>query len=170
MPIQFGSSKHEQSVSLLKKLLESGSYNYVLDSTSAHNIPGQARGILTGGNLALVCDSLGTSNEIETDNRVLFLEDIGEDIYQIDRMLNQLKRAGKLDNIKGLIMGQFTDIRDTNPSFGMDLQEMILPLIPSNIPVVFDFPAGHEAPNYPLVINGEHELIIDDKVTLNYPG
>ena len=89
-------------------------------SCAAHpfNKPGTATGELVGGNLSLLAHLTGTASDINTKNKILFLEDIGEQIYNIDRMLYQLKRSGKLDKLAGLIIGGFTDMKDTERPFG----------------------------------------------------
>ena len=171
MPVQFGDPKHEFSILNLKELLFKNCYEYELNSNENHSIPGKAEGLLTGGNLSLVCDSLGTSNEIQTEGKILFLEEIGEPIYRVDRMFHQLGRAGKFENIVGLILGQFTDISDSTPSFGKSIEQMIIPLIPNKIPISIDFPAGHESPNYPLVMNAINSLDVGASSTrLKYSG
>ncbi len=168
MPIQFGSTNHLESVELLRKLLFEGRYSYDLSGSSYHNGTLRDSTILTGGNLAMVCDSLGTGTEIDTEGKVLFLEEIGEDIYRVDRMLKQLERAGKFKVLKALLIGHFTDIRDTDTSFGISLESMILEKVPSEIPVVFGLPFGHESPNYPIMINATHQITIGETVSLTF--
>jgi muramoyltetrapeptide carboxypeptidase len=125
-------------------------------------------GELVGGNLSLLAHLTGTASDINTKNKILFIEDIGEYIYSIDRMLYQLKRSGKLDNLAGLIIGGFTDMKDTERPFGKTVYEVIQEIIAGyNYPVCFDFPVSHEKENYALKVGGTYELTISTKkVTL----
>lgn len=116
--------------------------------------PGVARGRLTGGNLSLICTLMGTPYEIETDNRVLFLEDVHEEPYRIDRYLSQLRLAGKFDSVTAVILGKFTDAaaEEGKPSLTLDeiFQDYFADL---GVPVTTNFPAGHVANNATLPIN-----------------
>src|SRR5690606_18612351 len=85
---------------------------------SRFNRQGEAEGILTGGNLAILTHLTGSASEVPVDGKILFIEDIGEHLYQIDRMLLSLKRAGKLRHLKGLVVGSFTEMEDTDRPFG----------------------------------------------------
>jgi muramoyltetrapeptide carboxypeptidase len=138
--------------------------------SAAHpfNKTGTVSGELVGGNLSLLAHLTGTSSDINTKNKILFIEDIGEYIYSIDRMLYQLKRSGKLDNLAGLIIGGFTDMKDTERPFGKTVYEVIQEIIAGyNYPVCFDFPVSHEKENYALKVGGTYELTISTKkVTL----
>lgn len=120
---------------------------------------GVATGRLIGGNLAVLCGTLGTPFEIETEGRIFFLEDIGERLYRIDRYLNQLRLAGKLNKLAGVLLGDFsydaTDQREDPADIARFLQEFFSPL---GIPVLAGFPAGHEAINLSLPIGGLVEL------------
>jgi muramoyltetrapeptide carboxypeptidase len=113
--------------------------------------PGQAEGRITGGNLALVAATLGTPYEIETAGRLLFLEDIGERPYRIDRYLSQLRLAGKLREVAGIVLGYFTDCLPAEGEKSLALKEVLADYMdPLTIPVVCNFPAGHEVPNVTL--------------------
>ncbi len=135
-----------------------------------NNRKGQARGKLVGGNLAILAHLSGSRSQIDTGGNILFIEDIGEYLYNLDRMLLNLKRAGLLDNLSGLICGGFTDIMDTERPFGQNIYEIVLDKVREyHYPVCFDFPAGHIDVNYPLILGLEHELLIENQnVTLNY--
>jgi muramoyltetrapeptide carboxypeptidase len=112
---------------------------------------GQAEGRIVGGNLALIASTLGTPYEIDTTDRLLFLEDIGEPPYRIDRYLSQLRLAGKLDPLTGVILGHFTNCQPTEREKSLSLDEVMADyLAPLNVPVVRNFPAGHEMPNLTL--------------------
>ncbi|WP_338765397.1 LD-carboxypeptidase [Bernardetia sp. ABR2-2B] len=109
---------------------------------------GETEGEVIGGNLSMIINSLATPTEINTDNKILFLEEVGENLYAIDRMLWQLYRAGKLRNLKGLIIGSFSDSKQTAQQFGFSVEQMITDLVQEyNYPVAFDFPIGHTAQN-----------------------
>ena len=113
--------------------------------------PGQAEGRIVGGNLALIASTLGTPYEIDTTDRLLFLEDIGEPPYRIDRYLSQLHLAGKLDPLTGVILGHFTNCQPAVREKSLSLDEVMADyLAPLNVPVVRNFPAGHEMPNLTL--------------------
>jgi len=113
--------------------------------------PGTAEGRITGGNLALVAATLGTPYEIDTAGRLLFLEDTGERPYRIDRYLSQLRLAGKLAEAAGIILGYFTDCQPAAEKASLSLEEVLGDYLePLPIPVVRNFPAGHEAPNVTL--------------------
>ncbi len=129
---------------------------------ATHNRSGIAEGILTGGNLSLLTHLMGSASEVDTEEKILFIEDIGEHLYKIDRMLLTLKRAGKLDNLKGLILGYFTDMEDTERPFGQTIEEIIWDKVKEyNYPVCFNFPCGHEDVNYTLTLGMPHKLIVN---------
>lgn len=131
------------------------------------NRNGVCEGELIGGNLALLAHIIGTKSDIDTKNKVLFIEDIGEYKYNIDRMLMQLKRAGKLEALAGLIVGSFTDIKDTTIPFGKDIKEIIFDAVKEyDYPVCFDFPVGHVKENYVLKTGVNYQLSIEEAVTL----
>ncbi|MEP6682655.1 MAG: LD-carboxypeptidase, partial [Parafilimonas sp.] len=118
---------------------------------ASHNLNrnGICVGELVGGNLSLLAHIIGSKSDINTKNKILFFEDIGEYKYNIDRMLMQLKRAGKLHELSGLIVGSFTEIKDTTIPYGKELKEIIFDSVKDyNYPVCFDFPAGHVKENY----------------------
>lgn len=130
---------------------------------SPYNRPGNATGILTGGNLAILAHLTGSVSEVDTTDKILFIEDIGEYLYNIDRLLLNLKRAGKLDNIKALIVGSFTDLQDTERPFGQTVEEIIWDKVKEyNYPVCFNFPSGHQDINYTLRLGMMHSLTVDE--------
>ena len=117
------------------------------------NKEGTATAELVGGNLSLLANITGTPSDINTKNKILFLEDIGEQIYNIDRMLYQLKRSGKLDNLAGLIIGGFTDMKDTERPFGKTVYEAIKDIVAEyDYPIAYEFPVSHGTRNYALKI------------------
>lgn len=125
------------------------------------NRNGFAEGELVGGNLSLLVHSIGSSSDIYTKNKILFIEDIGEYKYNVDRMLIQLKRSGKLDELTGLIVGKFTEIKDTVIPFGQNVDDLIFNKVKEyNYPVCFDFPVGHVKENYALKVGVNYDLEI----------
>lgn len=125
------------------------------------NKTGEAIGELVGGNLSLIAHLVGSDSDIKTKGRILFLEDIGEYSYNIDRMMYQLKRSGKLKNLAGLIIGGFTDMKDTERPFGKEVYEIIHEIIKEyNYPVCFGFPVSHGKENYALKIGAGYKLKI----------
>ena len=130
---------------------------------SKYNRAGIATAELTGGNLSLLVHVTGSASEVNYEGKILFIEDIGEHLYQVDRMLMHLKRAGKLARLKGLIVGGFTDMQDTTRPFGQTIEEIILDKVAAyNFPVCFNFPAGHQDVNYTLTMGLPHQLIVDE--------
>jgi muramoyltetrapeptide carboxypeptidase len=128
------------------------------------NKKGTATGELVGGNLCLLAHLTGTPSDINTKNKILFIEDIGEQIYNIDRMLYQLKRSGKLKNLAGLVVGGFTDMKDTDRPFGKTVEEVIQAIVAEyKYPVCFNFPVSHGKENYALKVGGKYELAISNR-------
>jgi muramoyltetrapeptide carboxypeptidase len=115
------------------------------------NNKGKAEGPLVGGNLALIAHLIGTRSELKTRGKILFLEDLGEHLYSIDRMFVQMKRSGKLDDLAGLIIGGFTDMKDTDRPFGKTINELIHDQVKDyKYPICFGFPVSHDKENYAL--------------------
>ena len=114
-------------------------------------VKGSCQGVLTGGNLSLVASSLGTPYEIDTKGKILFLEDVDESIYRIDRMLLQLKNAGKLDDCAGIILGAWTNCTADTPALSLTLDEVFNELIVlAGKPVIRDVVCGHCLPTMSL--------------------
>lgn len=131
------------------------------------NRAGKAAGELIGGNLSLVAHLVGSASSYQTKGKILFLEDVGEYIYNADRMMVQLKRAGMLDGLAGLIIGGFSDMKDTTTPFGTDVFSVIYEHIKSyKYPVCFDFPVSHEPNNYALKHGVKHAFSVGKKVSL----
>ena len=161
-----GGYKNEYVLSL-KNALEGKKIKY---SVPAHefNKKGQAIGELVGGNLSLMAHLAGTDSDIKTRGRILFIEDVDEYSYNIDRMLHQLKRSGKLSKLAGLIIGGFTDMKDTERPFGKTVYEIIRDIIKEyDYPVCYDFPVSHSDRNYTLKIGAGYKLkVTKSKVLL----
>ena len=114
-----------------------------------------------GGNLSLVYAALGTPEQPDTTNAVLFLEDLDEYLYHIDRMMLSLKRAGKLSNLAGLLVGGMTDMKDNTIPFGKNAEEIIASHVSEyNYPVCYVFPSGHDKVNLPLVMGRNCEMTV----------
>jgi muramoyltetrapeptide carboxypeptidase len=151
MPINFDDNTKDSRDSLFEAI-EGNRSSYEI-SSSDMNIFGKAEAQLVGGNISVLDSLLGSDIFPDTDGKILFLEDLDEYLYHIDRMMTALQRAGKLDNIKGLIVGGLTKMHDNNIPFGMSAEEIILEKVKDkNIPVCFNFPAGHIDDNRTLVL------------------
>ncbi|WP_069660082.1 S66 peptidase family protein [Arcticibacter eurypsychrophilus] len=150
------------SLESLRKALFGESLNYQYKSqTTGRN--GKATGTLIGGNLTLLVMMSGSISEMDFDDKILFIEDISEYLYSVDRMLWQLKRAGKLAKLKGLIIGDFTDMKDNPTPFGETIPEMVMNHVKEyDYPVCFNFPAGHIADNFALKLGSLIELSVKD--------
>ncbi|MEO9211008.1 MAG: LD-carboxypeptidase, partial [Ginsengibacter sp.] len=108
---------------------------------------------------------IGTPSDIDTKNKILFIEDVGEYIYNVDRMMYQLKRSGKLEHLKGLVIGHFSDMKDTTIPFGQSTEEAIKAIVKNYVyPVCFDFPVSHDTENYALKVGMEYELNVDQNL------
>lgn len=134
-----------------------------LSATSTQNKPGHAEGALIGGNLSIVYSLIGTNNQPDYSDKILFVEDLAEHLYHIDRMFYALNKSGILDKISGLVVGGMTDLEDTATPFGMSVEEIILAHFKyRNIPIAFGFPAGH--------LNDNRALILGKKVRFYVEG
>lgn len=166
MPISF--TKDEESVSLLKNALFGEGLTYAIDGHTL-NRTGEAKGELVGGNLSLLYALASTPSDIETGGKILFLEDLDEYLYHIDRMMMQLKRSGKLSKLSGLVIGGFTEMKDNTIPFGKTAEQIILDSVKEyTYPVCFGFPAGHSVKNYPLYMGKEVQLAVKEKTLLKF--
>ena len=128
------------------------------------NKPGIAKGELVGGNLSLLYSLSGTPFDIDTTGKILFIEDLDEYLYHIDRMMMQLKLSGKLKNLSGIIVGGMTDMKDNPIPFGKLTEDIILDAVKEyDYPVCFDFPAGHIDENLAIYFGREVELNVHDE-------
>ena len=127
------------------------------------NRTGIGEGILIGGNLSIIQNLMGTSSEIATNGKILFLEEVGEYMYSLDRMFMNLKRAGKLSGLKGLIIGGFNKIKTDDPGeeFGKTVYDIVMEKVENyKYPVCFNFPVGHQKNNYALKCGAMHLLTV----------
>lgn len=157
-----GGYKNKYVQSLLKLLKgEPEIYN---TKWHKYNKQGKITAPLVGGNLSLIAHSIGTKSAYDFKKKILFLEDIGEYLYNIDRMLIQLKRAGIFSKISGLIIGGFTDCKDTTLPFGKDIHSIINNHISDlKIPVCFNFPIGHQPQNFAVKVGATYTLKVETK-------
>lgn len=131
---------------------------YLMGGELAHSFPkndfnrgDEISGIITGGNLSMLCAISGTPYDIDYRGKILFIEEVSEHKYKIDRMMQSLRLSGKLSQIKGLLVGGFTDVMDNKRPFGKDVEEIILDAVKGfDYPVIFNVPAGHLEANYPI--------------------
>ncbi|WP_342646602.1 LD-carboxypeptidase [Mucilaginibacter sp. CSA2-8R] len=148
------------SVETLRQVLFGETVSYKFSAQPLNRL-GSAKGTLIGGNLAILQSIAGSVSDYEYDGKILFIEDVSEYLYSIDRMMYMLKRAGKLTNLAGLIVGGFTDVKDNDILFGQTAYEIIKALVNDyNYPVCFDFPAGHVADNWAMVFGKEVQLVV----------
>ena len=154
-----GENEYVQSI----QLALTGSKASYKAKPNQHNRIGKASGVLVGGNLAMLAHIVGTSSDIKTKNRILFIEDTGEYLYNIDRMLYQLKRNGKFEKLAGVIVGGFTDNKDTERPFGQTADEIIRDVFADyDYPISFGFPVSHGRENYALKVGVQYQLTISD--------
>ncbi len=133
-----------------------------------NNQLGSNKGILLGGNLTLLANVIGTPSDYSTKGKILFIEDIGEYLYSIDRLLMQLKRAGKLKSLAGLIVGGFTDMKDTERPYGKKVQDIIKEIVQEyKYPICYNCPISHNKENVAVKIGITYELkVTKSKVSL----
>lgn len=168
MPLNFENNSDEALNSLLSAL--SGLDCSISTIPNKNNKSGSARGKLVGGNLSVLQSLLGTDDQIDYSNTILFLEDVSEYLYKIDRMFYSFEKAGVFNKIKGLIIGGMTDLKDSDIPFGQTIEQIILNhFIFHNIPIAFGFPAGHIDDNRALILGADCQLVVNDfEVSLSY--
>ena len=156
-----------QTINSIKDALSGKNMRYNV-VPNAYNRPGNAEGILIGGNLKTIETLSGTASDIKTAGKLLFVEDTFEYLYSIDRMFWNLKRTGKLKELKGLIIGGFNPKPDDpGEEFGRTLQEIVLEKVKEfRYPVCFDFPVGHQRANFALKCGVRHKLSVDKEQSL----
>ncbi|AYL98411.1 S66 peptidase family protein [Mucilaginibacter celer] len=162
MPINIpDASKH--SLDTLRQALFGESLSYEFTSYGI-NRSGEGQGILIGGNLSLLVAASGSISDPDYSGKILFIEDVGEYLYSVDRMLRMLKRAGKLAGLAGLIVGGFSGMKDNDIPFGQTVPEIVMDVVSGyNYPVCFDFPAGHIPDNNSLVLGRPVHLMVNEQ-------
>lgn len=161
MPVNFQTN----TVAAIESLFDALSGKPLEYKFDAHplNIHGTASGEVVGGNLSLLYSLLGTKTGLHTHDKLLFLEDLDEYLYHIDRMMMALKRAGKLQSLSGLIVGGMTDMKDNAIPYGKNAEEIILEHCGGNgYPICFGFPAGHIDDNRAVKLGMDAKLIVTD--------
>lgn len=150
--LMFNEEETKQSIETFRKALFGEALSYEITS-SKYNKNGKVAGQLVGGNLSILLTMLGSKSQLNTDGKILFIEEIGEYKYHIDRMLQSLKRAGYFKNCKGLIVGNMNNIKKNTTVWGASIEQLILDVVAEyDFPVLFDFPAGHETDNRALTL------------------
>jgi muramoyltetrapeptide carboxypeptidase len=160
-----------EALTALKQILFEGQVSYVIPEniSSDFNRQRSAKGILAGGNLSLLYAINGTPSDLDYSGKILFIEDLDEYLYHIDRMMLTLKRSGKLKSLAGLIVGGMTDMKDNTIPFGKSAEEIILEAVAEySYPVCFGFPAGHIRDNRPLIFGREVELNVTEEIVLKF--
>lgn len=161
MPLNYNDrSTTPESLSTLKEALFEGRCSYQWSPDTLKQ--GETSSIVAGGNLSLIYNLLGIGLRDFFKDKILFIEDTNEHLYRIDRMLMGLKLAGIFENISGLLVGGITDIIDSGVGFGKSIEELILDVVsPYDIPVAFDFPAGHINDNRAIYLGREAFFRVD---------
>ncbi len=159
-----GRSDSVASMEMLRKALFGEALEYkILPGRFSRS--GSAQATLTGGNLSLLIALAGSESEVNTNEKVLFIEDVDEYLYHIDRMMHQLKRSGKLKNLAGLVVGGLSKMRDNKLPFGKTAEEIIFEAVEEyDFPVLVGFPAGHDALNYPLIMGRTIHLTVGKEI------
>jgi muramoyltetrapeptide carboxypeptidase len=155
-----------QTISSFKKALFGEELKYSIPAPEGNrnailNSGEILKGQLIGGNLSILTSMLGSNSQLLTEGKILFIEEIGEYKYSIDRMVQSLKRAGYFTKVKAVIVGNMSSIKKNSTQWGSTIEQLILEAIPKNIPVLFDFPAGHEADNRALIFGRNVALEVD---------
>lgn len=167
MPVNF--LKHEEATLSIKQLLFNERIDYNIP-VHPLNKPGSAEAEVIGGNLSLIYALSGSPSEVPFDGKILFIEDLDEFLYHVDRMMLQLKRSGKLKNLAGLIVGGMSEMKDNSVLFGMNAEEIIAYTVQEfNYPVCFNFPAGHIDENMALYLGKTAQLRVSaEGVSFHY--
>ncbi|WP_298340504.1 LD-carboxypeptidase [uncultured Algibacter sp.] len=162
-------SEIEASISTFKNTIFGKPLSYTLESSN-YNKTGATSGQLVGGNLTMLHTMLGSETSIDTSGKILFIEEIGEYKYHIDRMLQSLKRAGYFDKCKGVIVGDMTKLRKNTTLWGTSIEQLILDALEDyDFPIAFNMPAGHEKDNRALILGRSIELRVNkNQSTINF--
>lgn len=164
MPINFPQDNDNfPPVESLKKALFGNLKEHIFDSDSL-NRNGNSEGVICGGNLSILYSLRGTPADIDTDGKILFIEDLDEYLYHIDRMMMNLKYSGKLKNLKGLIIGGLSDMKDNTVPYGKTAQQIVFDAVKDyDYPVCFNFPAGHITYNMALILGSKVSLEVKNE-------
>ena len=152
----------EPYIQSLKQVLEGQKTSYTLPAHIMNNM-GSTKAELVGGNLCILAHLIGSKNAIDTSGKILFLEDVGEYHYNIDRLMIQCKNAGMFDHLAGLVVGGFTDLKDPSSDFGATAYDIIKEHTSAyTYPICFDFPISHSLPNFAIKQGQEYSLEISE--------
>ncbi|MFK7832949.1 MAG: LD-carboxypeptidase [Winogradskyella sp.] len=159
----------KDTVATFKAAIFGNPQNYTLKGSDYNRI-GNTSGELVGGNLTMLHTMLGSKESIDTSGKILFIEEIGEYKYHIDRMLQSMKRAGYFDNLNGLVVGDMSKMRKNTTLWGTSVEQLILDALEDyDFPIAFNVPAGHEKDNRALVLGRLVDLkVAKDQSTLNF--
>ncbi|MFO0356876.1 MAG: LD-carboxypeptidase [Sphingobacteriaceae bacterium] len=158
MAFQF--PKNNEATDSIRSILFGENFSYQAPKNKLNRV-GEVSGEIVGGNLSLIYALSGSVDDLQTKNKILFIEDLDEQLYHIDRMILQLKRSGKLKNIKGLIVGGMSDMKDNAIPYGKTANEIVSDAVKEySYPVCFDFPAGHIDKNLALVFGKKVKLTV----------
>jgi len=165
MPVFFPKNSLE-SIASLKALLMEGKMNYTEESDCEKLCKnGETTAEIIGGNLSILYSNCGSKSSIDTAGKILFLEDLCEYLYATDRMLQNLKRNNFFENLSGVIIGSFSDMKDGNIPFGKTIEEMVFGYIKHlDIPIFTGFPAGHINNNKALIFGEKVHMRVDNGV------
>ncbi len=153
----------EEVKETLRKALFGEPIEYVIPTVS-YNVKGKAAGELVGGNLSILYSLFGSKSSLDTNGKILYIEDLDEYLYHVDRMMQNMKRNGYFENVKGLIVGGMTDMHDNEIPFGQNAVQIITAIASQyNIPIAFDFPAGHMKDNRTLILGKQVDFEVNDK-------
>ena len=153
----------EEVKETLRQALFGETISYVIPSKS-YDVNGTASGELVGGNISILYSLLGSKSSIDTKDKILFIEDLDEYLYHIDRMMYNLKRNGYFEHVKGIIVGSMTDMHDNEIPFGQNAVQIITAITKDyNIPIAFDFPAGHQSDNRTLILGQQVDFEVNEK-------
>jgi muramoyltetrapeptide carboxypeptidase len=168
MPLNFEKNSPEALQTLVEAM--TGTQKPLIWNKNPNNRTGKANGKLIGGNLSILYSLIATSDAYFFEGNILFLEDLAEHYYHLDRMFFSLRKSGILDRISGLIIGGMTDMEDTTIPFGMSTEEIVLQHFQfRKIPIAFDIPSGHIDDNRALIVGAEVELVVENEhSTLSY--
>lgn len=172
MPLNItGPTEDLPATELLKKVLFGETIEYTWSTSTEYSIPGEITGEVTGGNLSVLYSLRGTSFDIDTTGKILFIEDLDEYLYHIDRMLMNFKHGNIFNGLKALLVGGMTDMNDNKTPYGFKAHEIIKNITKDySFPVIFDFPAGHFKNNLPVIMGSELKIQKDgeDKMKASF--
>ncbi len=169
MPLHFANNSENKGLDKLFATLKGEMLSY---SINPHllNRQGKATSQIIGGNVAVLSSMVGTKYDIDTNGKILFIEEVGEYLFRFDRLMHHIKMSGKLSKLTGLVVGGLNNMQDNDIAFGQSVEQIISDLVADySYPVCFDFPAGHIKENYPLIFGAKAELnVLQKEVTVKF--